>query len=298
MTYSVVARCPDTGQLGIGVASHVLSVGRVAPFVAPEVGAVATQGLVQMAHGPRILDLLREGAAADDALATSLAADDGAALRQVAVVDARGRAAAHTGEGSIPAAGHVVGDGWSAQSNIAVSPAVWEAMGASMEGTAGRPLAVRLVAALDAAEAEGGDLRGRQSAAVAVASGSPTGDLLVDRPVDVRVDDHSRPLDELRRLVDLALAADTLDRAEQALARGDVEAARDLYAEAVQAHPERAEYRFWQAVSLAVAGEVDEARRVLAGITADADGDRWRELVARVGRSGVVDAEHLDVLVG
>jgi uncharacterized Ntn-hydrolase superfamily protein len=158
MTYSIVAHDPDSGQLGVAVQSHWFSVGPIVPWAAPGIGAVATQANVEVSYGPRALELLDAGTSASDTLARLLAEDPAAASRQVAVMDARGQAAAHTGAECIPFAGHVVGQGVSCQANIMVSDQVWPAMLRAFEAAPGA-LAERLLAALDAAQAAGGDAR-------------------------------------------------------------------------------------------------------------------------------------------
>lgn len=193
MTYSIVARDPKTGQLGVAVQTHQPSVGALCPFAEPGVGAVATQSIVEPAYGPRGLEAMRAGEAAPDALARLLVGDEHRELRQVAFVDADGRTAVHTGARCIAHAGHVVGDGFTCQANMMRDPGVPEAMAEAFTASAG-DLAHRLLDALDAAERAGGDIRGMQSAALIV-----VGDSRLDR----RVDDHLQPLVELRRLVDL-----------------------------------------------------------------------------------------------
>lgn len=292
MTYSIVARCPDTGRMGIGIASQVLGVGRVM-FGEAGVGVVATQGVVLTAHGPRILHALEGGTGAAAALAESLDADPEPALRQVAVVDTAGSVAVHTGEKSIAHAGHQEGAGWTAQSNVAADPGVWTEMGAAFEAHDGT-LDQRLLAALEAGEAAGGDFRGQQSAAMLVVGASATGDLLADRIIDVRVDDHDEPLRELRRLVDLAVGAHELQRAEEALERGDEEEAERRSNTVLSAHPDYASYLFSYAIALAAAGRVDDARDLLRRATlADGD-DRWRTLFRRLADCGILDEQAVE----
>ena len=194
MTYSIVARDSETGELGVAVQTHQPSVGALCPFAEAGIGAVATQSIVEPRYGPRGLDAMRAGETPTDALARLTAADDDRALRQVAFVDAQGRVVAHTGDRCIAHAGHVTGDGFSCQANMMRDPGVPDAMAAAFTASSG-PLAQRLLAALDAAQVAGGDIRGMQSAAlIVVAEG---------RRLDRRVDDHPTPLVELRRLVDL-----------------------------------------------------------------------------------------------
>lgn len=260
MTYSIVARDAETGELGVAVQSRSFNTGAVVPSVEPGVGAVATQSYSEPAYGPLGLALLRAGKSPEQALAALVAADTEPEFRQVAIADAEGRVAVHVGEKCIPAAGYVSGDGFSAQANLVESPRVWEAMAEAFEQASGS-LAGRLLAALDAAEAAGGDWRGRQAGGIVVAP--PTGQPW-ERVVDVRVDDHDDPLGELRRLlrlreayrtmrepgdhVALAEAAGMRDldltwaRIEAALHAGDLEGARKLFQPLLDSDPRWVEY--------------------------------------------------------
>lgn len=202
MTYSIVARDPNTGELGVAVQSCYFSVGAVVPWAEAGVGAVATQSFVDPAYGPLGLALMRKGQSAPEALQALVAADPGEAIRQVAMIDALGRVAVHTGAHCLDAAGHCLGEQVSAQANLMARTTVWGAMIERFSKTSGE-LATRLLAALDAAEAEGGDRRGKQSAAILIVRAQPTGKVWVDRIVDLRVEDHPDPVNELRRLVDL-----------------------------------------------------------------------------------------------
>ena len=215
-TYSIVARDPATGQLGVAVQSHWFSVGSVVPWAEAGVGAVATQSFVDPSYGKNGLDLMRAGTSAPDALKMLLAKDAGRDVRQVAMIDARGRVAAHTGAKDIPAAGHIAGTNFSVQANLMLNDTVWPAM-AKAFGSAKGDLADRMMAALDAAQAAGGDIRGRQSAALIVVTGKPTGKPWADRVFDLRVDDSAEPLKELRRLV---VAAACLQPHERRRPRG------------------------------------------------------------------------------
>ena len=202
MTYSIVARDRETGELGVAVQSRAFNTGAIVPWAAPGVGVVATQSYTEPSYGPLGLDLLRAGKTPEEALAELVAADDEPEYRQVAILDGKGRVAVHVGEACIPAAGFAAGEGFSAQANMVDSERVWESMAESFERSEG-PLANRLIDALDAAEAAGGDWRGRQAGGIIVvaAEGEPWA-----RELDVRVDDHDDPLGELRRLVRLRQA--------------------------------------------------------------------------------------------
>jgi uncharacterized Ntn-hydrolase superfamily protein len=213
VTYSIVARDPQTGQLGVAVQTRAFGVGAWVTWARAGVGAVATQAFTDRGYGPLGLALLEAAKAPADALRALVAADDERDVRQVAFVDAEGRSAVHTGERCIPEAGHQVGDGFSAQGNMLRSSDVWPAMAEAYAGGEGS-LAQRLLAALDAGEAAGGDFRGRQSAALLVVSGTRSGHAWDERVMDVRVDDHAEPLRELRRLARLQEAYGRLGRAE------------------------------------------------------------------------------------
>ena len=286
MTYSIVARDAQTGQLGVAVQSHYFSVGPVVPWATAGVGAVATQAMVEPAYGPGGLRLMATGRSAPEALAELVTADHGSAVRQVAMVDAHGAVAAHTGRKCIPAAGHVTGHGHSCQANMMLNDTVWAAMDAAYVGAHGE-LAARLLAALLAAEAEGGDIRGRQSAAMLVVAGAgtgkpwPTGDVAVD----LRVEDHPDPLGELGRLLDLQRAydhAEEFDRREEA---GDTEGAWEAIRAAERLAPDNVELRFWKAVTLATKGREDEARAILVEVYRDAAD--WAELLRRLPGAGL-----------
>jgi uncharacterized Ntn-hydrolase superfamily protein len=200
MTYSIIARDPDSGAVGVAVQSRYFSVGAVVPWAEAGVGAVATQSFVDPSYGPLGVELMRHGKSAPDALEALVAHDLEAAYRQVAMIDMMGRVAVHTGERCLEAAGHCVGEHVAAQANLMARETVWGAMIEAFMGTEG-DLAIRFLAALDAAEREGGDRRGKQSAAMLIVRAQPTGKLWLDRIVDLRVEDHAEPVDELKRLL-------------------------------------------------------------------------------------------------
>jgi uncharacterized Ntn-hydrolase superfamily protein len=252
-TYSIVALDPETGELGAAVQSHWFSVGPLCAWARAGVGAVATQSVVEPAYGPNALDRLGEGIGAQQALGELLAADPLAHVRQVAVIDARGQISAHTGDGCIAHAAHVIGDHWSCQANMMAAPTVPAAMSEAFATSTGG-LADRLLAALDAAEAEGGDVRGRQSAGLVIvpAEGEPWRKI-----VDLRVDDDDVPLAELRRLLVLQRAYDLAGAADELMAAGRPEEAGELYTRASQLAPHSDELLFWSGLALAQAGDVD-----------------------------------------
>ncbi len=233
MTYSIVARDPETGELGVAVQSHYFTVGPIVPWLQAGVGAVATQSFVEPAYGLRGLARMAAGRPAPDALAALVADDEARDVRQVAMVDAQGRAGAHTGERCIVDAGHRTGDGFSVQANMMRRPTVPDAMHAAYLAT-DAPLAERLVAALAAAEGEGGDLRGRQSAAIRIVRAASGDDPWNDVVLDLRVEDHPEPIDELARLVRMHRGYARLARSEE-LRVAKREAEADAEAEAALA---------------------------------------------------------------
>jgi uncharacterized Ntn-hydrolase superfamily protein len=245
-TYSIVALDDASGELGAAVQSHWFSVGSVVTWARAGVGAVATQSVAEVAHGPNVLDRLAQGMSAPQALAAVLEPDAQARFRQLGAVDASGQAAAHTGDGCIPYAGHVVDRGFACQANIMAGETVPAAMAEAFSAREG-DLADGLLAALEAAQAQGGDLRGRQSAALLVvpAHGEPWRTRL-----DVRVEDHPDPLGELRRLLRLARAYELAGRADELLAQGAREDARRAYLQAADLAPEAAELTFWAGIAL------------------------------------------------
>ena len=284
-TYSIVARDPATGELGVAVQSHWFGVGAIVPFAEAGVGAVATQSFVDPSYGPLGLELMRAGRTAPDALAGLVEADPYPDVRQVAMVDAAGRAAVHTGADAIIAAGHQTGEEYSVQANMMGRETVWPAMAAAFESTEG-DLAERMLAALDAAQAEGGDVRGRQSAALVVVSGTSTGRPWVDRLYDLRIEDHPEPLRELRRLLLLARAYREMNAGDEAMTVNDVDAAVARYDAAATLVPESAEMVYWAAITLASVGRVDEALPRLERAFAADPG--WAILTARLPEAGLL----------
>ena len=268
----------------MAVQSHFFGVGPLVAWAAAGVGAVATQSMVEPAYGPRALGLIREGESAPQALQQLLAEDAQADARQVAVLDHAGRVAVHTGPGCIAHAGHAVGNQVSAQANIMARATVPEAMLAAYVAADGR-LAERLLSALDAAEAEGGDLRGRQSAALMVVAARAAGRPSEDTLLDLRVDDHREPLDELRRLVGLQRAYARVDAGDQLAAAGDAAGALREYAAAHRAQPNNSELAFWHGAALAAEGAEEEAAPLLRKAFASHPG--WAELLARLPAAGL-----------
>lgn len=290
-TYSIVARDPVTGDLGVAVQSHWFQVGPVVPWARSGVGAVATQSFVEVSYGPRGLDLMAAGKSPQQALDQLLEADEQRAVRQVAMVDAEGRVAAWTGESCIPAAGHRAGDGYSVQANLMDRATVWDAMAQAYERSAGQPFAERLLAALEAAEAEGGDIRGKQSAAILIVAAEATRgeagpEPWRDRKLDLRIDDHPDPLAELRRLYELHLAYEAMNAGDEAVAAGEMDRALERYSEAAERAPHIVELPYWQAVTLVGNDRLDEALPIFRRVFAAEE--RWIELTRRLPGVGLL----------
>ena len=286
-TYSIVARDATTGEMGVAVQSHWFSVGSVVTWAAAGVGAVATQAFVDPGYGPRALALLGSGLDAQNVLQGLLVADAQRDVRQVAIVDARGGVVAHTGAHAIAAAGHLVGDQYAVQANLMTSDRVWPAMAEAFERTRG-DLAERMLAALAAAQEAGGDIRGRQSAALLVVRGESTGRPWVggDRLFDLRIEDSPDPIGELTRLVRLQRAYNHANRGDELFAEREVEAALSEYAAAGELAPEIEELPFWQAVTLVSIGREADAMPIFRAVFAR--NPVWADLVPRLPAAGLL----------
>jgi len=284
-TFSIVARDPQSGEMGVAVQSHWFSVGSVVPWTEAGVGAVATQSLVEISYGPLGLTLMRAGKSPAEALMALLAADEGRELRQVALVDAEGRVAAHTGARCIADAGHETSAGFSVQANMMTKPDVWPAMARAYREAEGE-LAERMLTALEAGQAAGGDVRGKQSAAIRITKPASSGCPWADAVMDLRVEDHPDPIRELGRLVELHRAYQHMNRGDDLLGAGDVDEALHEYRAAAEMAPEIEELPFWHAVTLADLGRVDEALPIFREVfTRNAD---WAVLLPRLPKAGLL----------
>jgi uncharacterized Ntn-hydrolase superfamily protein len=278
-TYSIVARDPDTGQLGVAVQSHYFSVGSVVTWAEAGVGAVATQSLSDPAYGKLGLDMMRAGKSAPDTLAGLVASDSMQAVRQVAMVDAQGQVAAHTGQFAIAEAGHITGDGFSVQANMMLKNTVWPAMSEAYRGAKGE-LVDRFLAALDAAEAEGGDIRGRQSAAILIVEAKSTGRPWIDTTFDLRVDDAAEPLVEIRRLVAIRRAYIHMRLGNEAAQRSDLETTEREFTAAERLIGDNPEMRYWHGIALLQLGKIDDGLAILKEV--GRRDRKWIELTLRL----------------
>lgn len=286
-TYSIAALDPETGEMGIAVQSHYFSVGSVVPWARAGVGLVATQALVNAQYGPDGLALLEQGLSPQSTLERLLAADEGSEYRQLTVLAPGYEPATYTGSGCIAEAGHTTGAHYSCQANMMLNDTVWNAMAEAFESYEETRLAERLLAALQAAEYQGGDIRGRQSAAITVVRTAATGKAADDRVLDLRVEDHHSPLNELDRLLSVDRAYRHADAGDAALEHGDVEAALAAFRKAEELQPENIELRYWHAISLLTAGRETEGLSLLSEVVSR--NRNWLELTMRLPAAGLAD---------
>jgi uncharacterized Ntn-hydrolase superfamily protein len=285
-TFSIVARDPVTRELGVAVQSHWFSVGSIVTWAEAGVGAVATQSFVDPGYGPRGLDLMRRGVAAPAALEQLVAKDAQRDGRQVAMIDKQGQVSAFTGQSAIASAGHHVGREFAVQANLMANDRVWPEMASAFESTMG-DLADRMLAALDAGQKAGGDIRGKQSAAILIVKGEGSGRPWAgaDRVFDLRVDDHPEPIQELRRLVRLQRAYAHANRGDELMAEKKIEAALKEYEAASRLAPEIVELPFWQAVTLASIGREAEAAPIFKAVFAKEP--LWADVLTRLPAAGL-----------
>lgn len=284
-TYSIVARDPLTGEMGVAVQSHWFSVGSIVAWGEAGVGVVATQSFVNPSFGQRGLELLKTGKTAQEVVDELIASDEGRDVRQLAIVDSKGNSFAYTGSKCISEAGHFVGDGYSVQANMMLNNTVWNAMSKAFENKKA-PLAERLIAALEAAQNEGGDIRGKQSACLLVVRGDATGNLWEDRLIDLRVEDHPEPVDEIKRLLKVYRAYEHMNKGDLAVEKNNMKLAMDEYNAAMKMFPENLEMKYWTAVTLANTGEVEKSLRMFKEIFGS--DINWKELTKRLPLVGLL----------
>ena len=285
-TYSIVARDKKTGEMGVAVQSHWFSVGTIVSWGEAGVGVIATQSFVNPAFGPNGLNLLKKGKSAKEVLDVLISTDEGRDVRQLAILDKDGNTAAFTGEKCIPLAGHIEGDNYSVQANLMSSDSVWPAMSKVFKDKSDLPLAERLLVALEAAENVGGDIRGKQSAALLVVKPKSSGKVWEDRVVDIRVDDHSEPLRELRRILKVHRAYEHMNRGDLEVEHGNMQKAMEEYAAAENMFPENLEMKYWHAVTLVNQGQLEEALGLFQ-IVFKKD-KNWKTLTPRLVKPGLL----------
>jgi len=286
-TYSIVAKDKKTGEMAVAVQSHWFSVGTIVSWGQSGVGVVATQSFVNPAFGPDGLKLLKEGKDAKQAVDILTEGDEGRDFRQLAVLDNEGVVSAYTGKKCIKSAGHIVGDNFSVQANMMLNEEVVPAMAKAFEKNANLPFAERIIKVLKAAEKAGGDIRGRQSAALIVVGPDPAPHPWQDKKIDIRVDDHPEPLDELQRILQVHRAYEHMNRGDLAVDTGDMKTALKEYGAAEQMFPDNLEMKYWKAVALANNQRLSEALPIFSEVfSAD---ENWRELTRRLPDSGLLN---------
>jgi uncharacterized Ntn-hydrolase superfamily protein len=292
-TFSIVARDEATGEMAVGVQSHWFSVGTAVPWGEAGVGVVATQSFVNKSYGIKGLELMKAGKTAKDALSELLAKDEGREVRQVAMIDGNGNVDAHTGKNCIDYASHIVGKNFSVQSNMMLNNKVCPAMVKAYEASAGKPLAERVLAAMQAAQAVGGDIRGKQSAAILVVAGKSSPQPWNDKLIDLRVDDNISPLSELDRLLRLFRAYEHMDKGDLATEKNDMKLAMKEYETAMKQFPKNLEMQYWTAITLANNKKVKEAAAMLQKIyKQDAN---WRELIKRLPKVNLLSVTEAEL---
>lgn len=286
-TYSIVARDSLTGEMAVGVQSHWFSVGPLVAWGKSGVGVVATQSFVNPAYGPEGLELMANGTPADEALSRLVEADAGRDFRQVAFLDSRGNVSAYTGKNCVEAAEDLSGRNFSVQANMMLNDRVVPAMAEAYMEFADYPLAERVLEAMKAAENAGGDIRGRQSAALIVVGPERTTKSWEDKKIDLRVDDHEQPLKELERLLKTARAYEHMNKGDLAVEAGNMEKALEAYSAAEKMFPENLEMKFWKAVALANNGRLQEAKPIFSRIFEQ--DSNWKEMLSRLPASGILN---------
>jgi uncharacterized Ntn-hydrolase superfamily protein len=285
-TYSIVARDPETGEMGVAVQSHWFSVGSIVSWGEAGVGVVATQSFVNPAFGPNGLELLKSGMTASEVVDKLIAEDEGRDVRQLAIIDVNGNVKSYTGKNCIPGAGNIVGENYSVQANLMLNDKVPGAMSKAFEESKG-PLAERLMAALFAAESVGGDIRGKQSAAILVVKGRSTGQVWEDRLIDLRVEDDPYPLDKLDRLLKIHRAYGHMNAGDLAVEHGDMELAMKEYAAAEKMFPDNEEMKFWHATTLVNNGDLAGSLPLFKAVFEK--NENWKILTPRLVPIGLLN---------
>jgi len=291
-TYSIVARDPDTGEMGVAVQSHWFSVGTIVSWGEAGVGVVATQSFVNPAFGPDGLELLKSGMTADKVVDKLIADDEGRDVRQLAIIDVNGNVKSYTGKNCIPGAGNIVGENYSVQANLMLNDKVPGAMSKAFEEATGT-LAERMMAALFAAQEVGGDIRGKQSAAILVVKGESTGKVWEDRLIDLRVEDSPEPLQELKRLLKVHQAYNHMNAGDLAVEHGDIELAMKEYSTAEEMFPDNEEMIYWHAVTLATNGDVDASLPLFKDVFNR--NENWKILTPRLVPIGMLNVNEEDL---
>ena len=293
-TYSIVAKDANTGEMAVGVQSHWFSVGTLVSWGKSGVGVVATQSFVNPSYGPNGIELMENGVSAEEALKQLTDQDEGRDFRQAAMLDVNGSVNAFTGEKCIESAGHFVGENFSVQANMMLNDKVIPAMKKAFQDNSNLPLAERIIKVFEAAESVGGDIRGKQSAALIVVGAEKTSNVWEDKKIDLRVDDSSNPIKEIKRLLKVHRAYEHMNRGDLAIEENDMEKALSEYEKAQVLFPENHEMSFWKAIALLNNGKKDAARPILKKVFKE--NSNWKKLIYRLPKSGLISmkAKELD----
>ena len=278
-TYSIVARDTVTGEMGVAVQSHWFSVGSIVSWGKAGVGVVATQSFVNPSFGPRGLSLLENGMTPKMVVKSLLELDEGRDVRQLAILDVHGNVEAYTGKSCIEAAGHQMGNNFSVQANLMEKNTVWPAMAKAFENSSGS-LAERMLTSMEAAQNEGGDIRGKQSVEILVVKEKSSGNSWEDRVVDLRIEDHKTPLKEMRRILNIHKAYDFMNKGDLAVETGNNDLAKEHYRQAQILNPDNLEMKYWYAITLANNGDLEEAKTILKDIFRQ--NNQWKVLIPRL----------------
>ena len=285
-TYSIVAKDANTGEMAVGVQSHWFSVGTLVSWGKSGVGVVATQSFVNPSYGPNGIELMENGVSAEEALKNLTDKDEGRDFRQAAMLDVNGSVNAFTGEKCIESAGHFVGDNFSVQANMMLNNEVIPAMKKAFEDNSNLPLAERIIKVFEAAESVGGDIRGKQSAALIVVGAQKTSNVWEDKKIDLRVDDSSNPIKEIKRLLKVHRAYDHMNKGDLAIEENDMDKALSEYGKAQVLFPENHEMSFWKAIALLNNGKKEAARPILKKVFKE--NHNWKKLIYRLPKSGLI----------
>ncbi|MCB0727323.1 MAG: DUF1028 domain-containing protein [Ignavibacteriae bacterium] len=285
-TFSIVARDAVTGEMGVAVQSHWFSVGSIVSWGESGVGVVATQSFVNPSFGLRGLELLKAGKSPQEAVDELIASDEGRDVRQLAILDTKGRSASYTGKNCIPDAGNIAKENYSVQANMMLNNTVWPAMSEAFENSTG-PLAERLITALEAGQNAGGDIRGKQSACLLIVKGEVTDKPWEDKMFDLRVDDSPEPIAELKRLLRVYRAYEHMNNGDVAVEKNNMELAMKEYSAAEEMFPDNLEMKFWHAVTLANIGKLDESIPMFEEVFSK--DENWKLLFSRLPQVGLVN---------
>jgi uncharacterized Ntn-hydrolase superfamily protein len=285
-TYSIVAKDANTGEMAVGVQSHWFSVGTLVSWGKSGVGVVATQSFVNPSYGPKGIELMENGVSAEEALKNLTDKDEGRDFRQAAMLDVNGSVNAFTGEKCIESAGHFVGENFSVQANMMLNDEVIPAMKKAFQDNSNLPLAERIIKVFEAAESVGGDIRGKQSAALIVVGAKKTSNVWEDKKIDLRVDDSSNPIKEIKRLLKVHRAYDHMNKGDLAIEENDMDKALSEYGKAQVLFPENHEMSFWKAIALLNNGKKEAARPILKKVFKE--NPNWKKLIYRLPKSGLI----------